>query len=206
MGTKQTAGEKGRIFKNSYLELLTKTNPSLHIFTYGSITLGLLIYAFSTAGFRWIYLGTFAGGILFWSFFEYIMHRYIFHIGSEHPAIQRGRYMLHGIHHEFPRDEERVFMPPLPGILIISTLFLLSYLLMGAYAWFFIPGLVLGYMFYSLIHYAIHHINPPKRFKNLWLHHNLHHYRHPDKAFGVSSMFWDRIFRTMPPPPANPNK
>ncbi|MDZ7659917.1 sterol desaturase family protein [Fodinibius sp.] len=30
-------------------------------------------------------------------------------------------------------------------------------------------------------------------------HHTLHHYKYPDKAFGVSTTLWDRVFGTMPP-------
>ena len=48
------------------------------------------------------------------------------------------------------------------------------------------------------MHYAIHAWNPPfKWMKGLWRNHELHHYKHADKGFGVSSTLWDHLFCTM---------
>ena len=85
-----------------------------------------------------------------------------------------------------------------------SVLFLVFYGIFSIlghadYTWAFFPGFFLGYLFYSFLHRATHVSKPPKRFKYLWKHHSLHHYKHPDKAFGVSNTFWDHIFGTMPP-------
>ena len=33
--------------------------------------------------------------------------------------------------------------------------------------------------------------------KGLWRNHELHHYKHADKGFGVSSTLWDHVFSTM---------
>ena len=57
----------------------------------------------------------------------------------------------------------------------------------------------LGYLLYSFVHRATHVAKPPKNFKYIWKHHSLHHFKYPDKAFGVSTTFWDRVFGTMPP-------
>jgi sterol desaturase/sphingolipid hydroxylase (fatty acid hydroxylase superfamily) len=69
---------------------------------------------------------------------------------------------------------------------------------MGNMAWFFTPGFEIGYLVYSLMHYCIHTKVKLPFMDFMSFHHNLHHYREPEKAFGVSSRFWDRIFRTMP--------
>jgi sterol desaturase/sphingolipid hydroxylase (fatty acid hydroxylase superfamily) len=142
---------------------------------------------------------TYAGGFLFWTFFEYLMHRYIFHLVSESKFLQRMQYASHGVHHEFPRDVERVFMPPLPGIITISILFLLCYFLLHLFAFPFLAGMISGYMLYSLMHYSMHHLKPPRWLKPLWKHHSLHHYKYPNLAFGVSTPIWDYVFGTMPP-------
>ena len=45
----------------------------------------------------------YTGGIFFWTFTEYILHRFAFH---HHPSTERGKrvnYMLHGNHHEYPK-------------------------------------------------------------------------------------------------------
>ena len=115
--------------------------------------------------------------MFFWSFTEYILHRFLFH---KHPTTERGKrlsYVLHGNHHEFPRDKEGLFMPAVPSILIASCFFLLFYLVLGSFAVAFFPGFMLGYLLYGSIHYAIHAWSPPfKWMKGLWRNHHLHHY------------------------------
>lgn len=139
------------------------------------------------------------GGFFFWTLFEYAMHRFLFHISDHVHGTERFQYVLHGVHHHHPRDEERVFMPPLPGLLIASIILGINFIFMGGNAWFFTAGMVAGYLVYAWIHYNVH-LKPPHRiFRLWWKHHAMHHFKYPDKAFGVSSPFWDYVFRTMPP-------
>jgi sterol desaturase/sphingolipid hydroxylase (fatty acid hydroxylase superfamily) len=139
----------------------------------------------------------FLGGIFFWTFFEYIMHRFVFHWVSDNPKIQRMSYVLHGNHHEFPRDKQRLFMPPVPSLIIASLIFLLMYAVMREYVFSFFAGFILGYLMYGSMHYAIHAWNPRyKWMKPIWRNHHLHHYKSEEKGFGVSSHLWDKIFGT----------
>jgi 4-hydroxysphinganine ceramide fatty acyl 2-hydroxylase len=108
-------------------------------------------------------------------------------------------YKLHGIHHEYPRDRERLFMPPVPSLVVASFFFGLQYLLMGWHVLAFFPGFLFGYLLYGSMHYAIHAFSPPSYLKALWRNHHLHHYKYPDQGFGVSSVLWDHIFGTIPP-------
>src|SRR5690606_19832641 len=142
--------------------------------------------------------------ILSWTLVEYIAHRYIFHL---HPKSKLGKriiYIFHENHHEFPRDKMRLFMPPLPSIILASLLFgifaLGSKLLTGTidYSYVYFSGFFFGYLAYVSMHYAIHAFAPPKALKSLWRNHHLHHYKYPDKGFGVSSTFWDKVFGTVP--------
>ena len=73
----------------------------------------------------------FMSGVIFWTFFEYVMHRFVFHLVSENPRAKRIAYVMHGNHHEFPRDRQRLFMPAVPSLIISSVVFLLMYALMG---------------------------------------------------------------------------
>lgn len=150
------------------------------------------------------FLGLFVFALFFWTFAEYLLHRYVFHWISENKFVQRFHFVMHGSHHLYPRDAERLLMPPVPGIIMATILFSFFYLiftLLGfpLYTWGFFPGFFLGYLLYSFLHRATHVVKPPKRFKYLWRHHSLHHYKYPDKAFGVSNTLWDRVFGTMPP-------
>jgi sterol desaturase/sphingolipid hydroxylase (fatty acid hydroxylase superfamily) len=95
-------------------------------------------------------------------------------------------------------------MLPVPGFILASILFGFFFIIfwtlgVSDLTYGFFPGFFSGYLMYSFVHRATHVNRPPKRFKHLWRHHSLHHYRYPDKAFGVSSTFWDKVFGTMPP-------
>src|SRR5690606_38794719 len=101
-------------------------------------------------------------------------------------------------------DRMRLFMPPVPSIILAAAVFSsiwgLSVLLTGTgnYSFVFFPGCLLGYLLYVSAHYAIHAFPPPRGLKALWRNHHLHHYKYPEKGFGVSSTFWDIVFRTVP--------
>ncbi len=189
---------QARLFKNYYLEYLTKTHPLVIWGMYLPLIIYLPYYAASRFNFNVSFaLLIFFSGIFFWTFFEYIMHRFIFHFISGNKKAQKIIYVLHGNHHEFPRDKERLFMPAAPSIIISSTIFLFMYLLLKRNAFCFFPGFMLGYLLYGSMHYAIHAWAPPFKFmKALWRNHHLHHYKSDGKGFGVSTSFWDKIFGT----------
>jgi sterol desaturase/sphingolipid hydroxylase (fatty acid hydroxylase superfamily) len=140
---------------------------------------------------------TFVGAMFFWTFFEYLMHRFVFHLVTENPRMQHYIYILHGNHHEFPRDKERLFMPPVPSLILAVVVFALFYVILRENTFAFFPGFLLGYLIYGSMHYAIHAWNPPfKWMKPVWRNHHLHHYKSEEKGFGVSSSFWDLVFGT----------
>ncbi|RSK40457.1 sterol desaturase family protein [Mangrovimonas spongiae] len=196
---------EAQIFKSQFLERLTKTNAITNVFIYGLIVVALIYYAFKIVGLSFmIFLSLFVCGIIFWTLAEYVLHRFLFHWVTEHKVVQRFHFIMHGSHHEYPKDKQRLLMPPVPGILLASLLFGGFYIVFWVLGvphlvFGFYPGFFLGYLMYSFVHRAIHVRKPPKRFKHLWHHHNLHHFQYPDKAFGVSNTFWDKVFGTMPP-------
>jgi sterol desaturase/sphingolipid hydroxylase (fatty acid hydroxylase superfamily) len=190
---------QAQLFRNPYVEQLTKANPIFIWGMYLPFIIGMPVYAVSTMQ---LSVSTavllFFGGILFWTLFEYLMHRFAFHWIAESPRAQKFIYIMHGNHHHYPRDRERLFMPPLPSIILASSIFGIMYLLMGNYAVPHFPGFMLGYLLYASMHYAIHAWNPPfKWMKPLWRNHHLHHYKDEGKGFGVSSTLWDHVFGTM---------
>ena len=189
---------QAQIFRNQYLEYLTKTHPLVIWGLYLPIIILFLFYSAYKFEFSFLQITLlFLGGIFFWTFFEYIMHRFVFHWTSDNSRIQRISYVMHGNHHEFPRDKQRLFMPPVPSIIISGIVFGIMYLFIATYTLSFFPGFILGYLLYGSMHYAIHAWNPPfKWMKPIWRNHHLHHYKNDHKGFGVSSHFWDTIFGT----------
>ncbi|MCG7857157.1 sterol desaturase family protein [Flavihumibacter sediminis] len=190
---------QAQLFRNQYLEMLTKTHPLVIWGMYLPIIIGFPWYGLQHDDYGIIQMGLlFLGGMLFWTFFEYIMHRWIFHMVADSERAQRIIYVLHGNHHHFPRDKERLFMPPVPSLIISSIIFSLQYLVIGKFAFSFFPGFMLGYLMYGSMHYAIHAWNPPfKWMKPLWRNHHLHHYKNDHQGFGVSTTIWDHVFGTM---------
>ncbi len=189
---------QARLFKSNYLEFFTKTHP---LIIWG-LYLPLIIFSFfycHSIGYSWSTTCLiFISGLIFWTFAEYILHRFAFHIIPESEIGKRITYIIHGNHHHYPRDRQRLFMPPLPSILLASLIFGIIYLFLREWSFAFFPGFLLGYLLYGTMHYAIHSFNPPFSWmKPLWKNHYLHHYKDDNKGFGVSSTFWDRIFGTM---------
>jgi len=189
---------QAQIFRNQYLEYFTKTHPLVIWAMYLPVIILLPYYSATRLDFNGLVVSLlFLGGIFFWTFFEYIMHRFVFHWVSDNPKIQRMSYVLHGNHHEFPRDKQRLFMPPVPSLIIASLIFLLMYAVLREFVFSFFAGFILGYLMYGSMHYAIHAWNPRyKWMKPIWRNHHLHHYKSEEKGFGVSSHLWDKIFGT----------
>lgn len=190
---------QAQLFKNRYLEYLTKTHPLVIWGMYTPLIIYLLYYSVTQQGFTiGQSVGLFFTGMFFWTFTEYIMHRFVFHYDPKSERTRRFVYVMHGNHHEYPRDKQRLFMPPVPSIILASAFLGIFYLIMGRYSFSFFPGFLLGYLMYGSMHYAIHAWNPPfKWMKGLWRNHHLHHYKHGDKGFGVSSTLWDWVFGTL---------
>jgi sterol desaturase/sphingolipid hydroxylase (fatty acid hydroxylase superfamily) len=148
-------------------------------------------------------IGLFFSGMVFWTLFEYLIHRFAFHFIAQGERATQFIYLIHGNHHHYPRDRERLFMPPVPSLILASTIFISMYFVaqwlgfsQGVFTFF--AGFMLGYLMYGTMHYAIHAWNPPfKWMKPLWRNHHLHHYKNEHQGFGVSTTLWDRAFGTM---------
>ena len=190
---------QAQLFRSKYLEVLTKTHPVVIFGMYLPVIGYMLYYSKVSLAYSFTRIGLiYLGAIFSWSLFEYLAHRFIFHWISDNPSVMRFVYTLHGNHHEYPRDRQRLFMPPVPSVIISSFLFALFYCFMGNNTFVFFPGFISGYLMYGSMHYAIHAWAPPfKWLKPLWRNHHLHHYKNDELGFGVSSTLWDRVFKTM---------
>jgi sterol desaturase/sphingolipid hydroxylase (fatty acid hydroxylase superfamily) len=195
---------QARLFKNQYLEYLTKTHPLVIWGLYIPIISLMLYYSGAALHVKILeIILIFVSGMFSWSLFEYCIHRFAFHFVAESERATKIVYIIHGNHHEYPRDRERLFMPPVPSLIIAAAVFSLQYFIFGLFdasifAFAFFPGFIIGYLMYGTMHYAIHAWNPPfKWMKPLWRNHHLHHYKNDHMGFGVSSTLWDHVFGTM---------
>src|SRR3982750_4637275 len=71
---------QARLFKSDYLEMLTKTHPLVIWGMYLPVIAYMLYYSNTRLDYPlWRVAAPFVGGMFFWTFFEYIAHRFIFH-------------------------------------------------------------------------------------------------------------------------------
>ncbi len=129
-------------------------------------------------------------GLAAWTFIEYWVHRALFH----HAPILRA---MHATHHTRPDLLEGSPPAILPFALIIVAGPAIPAFGAAAYS-SLVAGLLTGYLGYSFMHYAAHHLRfggqgYAARAKR-W--HMLHHFGPMDRNFGVTSGFWDRAFGT----------
>lgn len=189
-----------KMFENPILDKLTSSHAAIPISMLVLFGIGFLYWGtqYTLLNIRQ-YIILVLAGIVSWTIFEYLMHRYLYHMLPTNNVRGWIQYNMHGMHHEYPKDKSRLAMPPL-AIIVIAFMFLFLFrLIMDDFAFGFTPGFLFGYAGYLCVHYIIHAFPPPNgMFKVLWVNHAIHHYKDPDIAFGVSSPLWDHVFGTMP--------
>jgi sterol desaturase/sphingolipid hydroxylase (fatty acid hydroxylase superfamily) len=192
--------ESPRMFESDFVDFFSRTHP---------IVVPLLFVPASAICFRYGLTHTvvgfpgmlvlFASGWLFWTLVEYWLHRTFFHWVPDGKWGERMHFLVHGVHHTWPKDKYRLVMPPMVSVFLFWLFLGLFLVALGkTYAWGFHAGFAIGYMTYDLTHYYIHHNNPKwKSGLALKKHHMLHHFKTPDSKFGVSTRLWDRVFGTL---------
>jgi sterol desaturase/sphingolipid hydroxylase (fatty acid hydroxylase superfamily) len=191
--------ETVRMFKSDFLEAFSRVHYTVPLFIYVPVILTMLIlsiFYYHISALNVIVL--FIGGVAAWTLAEYLLHRFVFHFNAKSEFGKRIHFIFHGVHHDYPSDSKRLVMPPSVSIPLAVLFFFLFRLIFGeALMMPFFAGFILGYLFYDITHYAIHHFNMHSDF---WLkiknHHMKHHYQDEYKGYGVSSPFWDVIFGT----------
>lgn len=191
--------ETVRMFENDLLEALSRVHWTVPLWVFVPIILFFLyraayVFELETA----TIVLYFVIGLVIWTITEYLLHRFIFHYKPSSKIGERLHFMFHGVHHDYPKDSKRLVMPPSVSIPLASLFYFLFDAAFGSVLVSpFFAGFLVGYLFYDITHYAIHHFNMKSK---LWLaiknHHMLHHYKYDDKGFGVSQPLWDHVFKT----------
>jgi sterol desaturase/sphingolipid hydroxylase (fatty acid hydroxylase superfamily) len=194
----QNVGTK-QLFKNPILEKLSRTHIAVPLTILSLYSAALLYWSVvNTSLSVGASVGMFLAGVFFFTWVEYNMHRYIFHMGTYTKLREKFQYTIHGVHHEYPKDKTRLAMPPLLSITLATILLLIFRVIMADYVFAFLPGFLMGYAVYLGMHYMVHAFQPPKNFfKYIWINHSVHHYKNGELVFGVTSPMWDYIYGTM---------
>lgn len=191
--------ETVRMFRNDFLERLSRIHFSVPLFIFVPVITYFLYKAifYFHLSFPSL-LACFMLGLFVWTLTEYVLHRFVFHWQPPGKIGERIHFIFHGVHHDYPSDSKRLVMVPSVSIPLSTLFYFLFRLILGEmYVAPFFCGFMIGYLFYDMTHYAIHHYNFKSKF---WLdlkhHHMLHHYKDMNNGYGVSSKFWDYVFRT----------
>ena len=188
-----------RMFKSDFMEVFSRVHFSVPLFIYVPVILIMLYFSIAIYNISAInIIGLLIGGIATWTLAEYLLHRFVFHFKAKSEFGKKIHFIFHGVHHDYPSDSKRLVMPPSVSIPLAAIFYFIFRLIFGESLMLpFFAGFIGGYLFYDISHYAIHHFNMHSKF---WLaiknYHMLHHYQDEYKGYGVSSPFWDIIFRT----------
>ena len=204
------AKEPIRLFKSDLLEFFTHIHPAVILAIWLPVTGFFLVRAILDLppGASLVVLAIplgFLAGLLLWTLTEYTLHRFVFHFPPRNAWQERVSFLFHGIHHAQPQVKTRLVMPPVVSIPLALLFYGLFYLILvvalGLEYWLapVFAGFIAGYVAYDMIHYATHHLTMRRGYwKFLKRHHMQHHYKTPDRRFGVSSPLWDLAFGTEP--------
>jgi dihydroceramide fatty acyl 2-hydroxylase len=199
-----------RLFKSDFLEFFTHIHPAVVVAVWLPVSLfflGSAIWRYQAQGGgpAWYLPGGVLLGLILWTLAEYTLHRFVFHFRPRTEGQAKVIYLFHGIHHHQPRCKSRLVMPPVVSIPLALLFYALFYLILGLALgqpqWIAptFAGFIAGYLAYDMIHYATHHFPMRKGIpKFLKRYHLQHHYKTPDRRFGVSSPLWDVVFGTKP--------
>lgn len=188
------------LFQSRFLDFFSRIHPAVPALIYVPVIVALIALAAGDGVGGLEIAGLFVAGVAIWTLSEYWLHRIVFHWDPDHPVGHRLHFIIHGVHHDHPNDRLRLVMPPGASIPLAALFFGLFWLIFGiptALALF--AGFLTGYLIYDYTHYYLHHFVPRSSFgKRLRESHMRHHFQDHRYGFGVSSPFWDKVFRTVP--------
>ena len=190
----------GRMFDNAFLERASRVRPVTPFLFYIPIIVALQAWALWNGVTTWAWSVPFALlGWGAWQFMEYALHRALFHWEGNGPLTRKFHDIIHGYHHKYPDDLDRLVMPlgaSIPLALAVSALLWPLHAPQATIPFF--VGLVAGYLWYDYLHYATHAHAPRTQWgKTLRAHHMAHHFNTPDKNFGISHRYIDVLFGTL---------
>jgi len=164
-------------------------HPKSVYFIYIPIIIGLFVYCvvFLKILF-WQFLLCFVGALIFWTVFEYLLHRYVLHANPKSEMLRQFLYKTHWIHHEYPNDNRFVLMSPLVSLLGGLLFFIVCRLLFGpVFCYPVLMSLIIIYVGYEWMHFAAHNYH----FNNaLFIKLKKHH------GFGFITTQWDELAGT----------
>lgn len=186
------------MFESALLERYSRAHPLTPAFLYVPVVITAVSLAVAGGVPVGRLVAELVAGYLLWTVFEYWAHRLFFHLEVIGPKTARLRFLIHGVHHDYPWDEGRLVIPPGASLVLCVLVFFAFRAALGNVAMYGpFAGFVLGYIWYDELHWYVHTHQPKTRFGR-WLRreHYLHHFKDPTSRFGVSCPWLDYVFGT----------
>ncbi len=178
---------------------LTPNRIHTVFYFYIPVIIGLLIYSILKFDIHWtVYLYSLLGCVLFWSAFEYVLHRYLLHARFKNEKLNKMLYDFHGIHHDYPNDNRFILVGMHISIPAGIALFFVARIIFGETNVFPVFSMLLiVYCIYEWMHFAAHNYNfENKWFQKLKHHHLKHHFKDNKRGFGFITTKWDELSKT----------
>ena len=178
----------------SYTKKILFTSSNYYLCVISNIIFILFYYFILLINFEFIY---FILGLMCWSMWEYIYHRYLMHFTNSGKLY----YLIHGHHHMYP-DKKSIHLPLfqyfivlIPFYVFLKFIFLLNHNQNINYT----LGHLFALFFFENIHKEIH--NPywiTDKNAGFRISHMYHHNKNKNKAFCFTSPLFDILFGTFP--------
>lgn len=143
----------------------------------------------------------FGTGVFIWSFLEYVLHRFLFHVQIP-IRNRRWREIINGshlLHHASPRDRNKILVHPLYGLVVSTLLYGILYAVCrdAVSAVVVMTGIWGGFLYYEAVHYRVHFTLSNSGFVAAQRRtHFYHHFTNNKRCFGVTTPLWDYVFGT----------
>ncbi|EAR91438.2 fatty acid hydroxylase (macronuclear) [Tetrahymena thermophila SB210] len=136
----------------------------------------------------------FCGIIIFW-IMEYVFLRIIL---QPYVLGKTFHFLIFGIHYVFPLDEARTTIQPFFSIFVAFLIrYSLGLLIYGNTLYLILSGICLGYLYYEVVHYALHNKKKLTLSYSQYLRnkHAKHHFKDREYGYQVTNHFWDKFFQ-----------
>jgi sterol desaturase/sphingolipid hydroxylase (fatty acid hydroxylase superfamily) len=124
--------ESPRMFKSDLLDFFSRTHFSIVAILYVPASFLLIAYSIYANYVELLpALGLALAGIVAWTFTEYWLHRTFFHWKPNTWWGPKLHFLVHGVHHDWPRDKYRLVMPPAVSISLFFVFLTIWFLVFG---------------------------------------------------------------------------
>ncbi len=133
-------------------------------------------------------------GVVLWTLLEYMIHRFLGHQNKGKHIIKKEHQINNYVSNYFAPKNKKLFWASFLFVFLTISIGLVFTLEMGVFFSFGFAGM---YFLYEITHRRYHIKEPLIRYGlRMRKHHFFHHFGNPSLNHGVTTAFWDRVFRT----------